>query len=100
MTREYILTHTPFQIAVEHTHTEIRNELDSMHSKDAWLVETAVGSFHWTRWMSTVCADMIHDCRDCLTHWYDEDYGRYAEDFAVACALASAAYIAEHVVVK
>ncbi len=95
MTTEYIMSHTPCQIAAEHTYMEISHELDSMYNKQSWLVRRAIHAFHPYSWAFTICADMIPVCRECLIHWYDKGYERYANDMAIAITLDSAAYIAQ-----
>lgn len=97
MTTEYIMSHTPRQIAEEHTAAEIEREL-KYAPLDEEQRNTAIASSDPHDWADTTGADMVSECERCLVEWYDEynlerEYS--AEDFAITATLFSALTLAE-----
>lgn len=98
MTREYIMAHTPRQIAAEHTAEEIQNELKYC-AIDEEARYSIIGSSDPVDFADTIGRDMITDCERCLVDWYDlnnEERPEYtAEDMAEMLTLTSAWQIEE-----
>lgn len=94
MTREYILTHTPAQIAAENTEAEILAELNNLpftldEAAELWSgndpAENAQTALPDAKW-----------CEQLLVEWYDEreeDRPCNAEELAFAYHLYSAWYL-------
>lgn len=73
MTREYILTHTPAEIAGENTAGEIRSEFDIYSPFD---IDEVADRLFWSTDPEEL-ADSLPDatfsrCEQLLTEWYDE----------------------------
>lgn len=96
MTNEYILTHTPRQIAAENSYADICRALDySPMTEDQR--NDAIGSSDPYEWADITGADQIEDCERCIYDWYDREFEEReytAVDFAIVCTLVSAAYLA------
>ena len=96
MTNEYILSHTPRQIAAENSHADICRALDYSPMTEEQR-DAAIGSSDPYEWADVTGADQVADCERCIVSWYDmngEEREYTAEDFAVACTLVSAAWLA------
>lgn len=98
MTTEYIMNHTPRQIAAEHTAEEICNDLKycAIDEEERYGI---IGSSAPADWADKTGNEMIADCENCLVEWYDLNNAERpeytAEDMAEMLTLYSAWQIAE-----
>lgn len=94
MNTDYILTHTPAQIAAEHDKDEIQSAFDSFVLSDFSDPDTLFGGNSLMDGTNEITD--VAECEQMLTEWYDEcqkDRPGSADDLALAYQLHAALYI-------
>lgn len=98
LNRNYILTHTPNQIAAEHEAQQIEREIGSYMGMSLDEIAGAIGNADPSDWYDITAAELIPVCENALTSWYDREHldrpNYSAEDMAIDYALYAAWQIA------
>lgn len=98
LNREYILSHTPNQIAEAYDHQEIESQVGSYMGMSLDEIAESIGMADPTEWYDKTAAELIDACENALSAWYDRegldrpDYS--AEDMAIDYTLYAAWQIA------